>query len=208
MITTLFNIFCPILIKFRLLFSVFVSVIIVFILAFFLRKVVTVFPLFKETLSKNLFPLAGARKIIFLRGCLFLGGLNLASLIIYSFPVTTYLPFNLSFAFYFWFSSLCFFFLKTFNVSVLLPKNSPWYLARFLCLIELIRLSVRPITLGFRLLANIRAGHILLSLICKLPKGVWILGSLFGLLELIVCLVQSFVFLILVRVYLEESASH
>jgi len=41
-----------------------------------------------------------------------------------------------------------------------------------------------------------------------MPFGLWALGALFGILELIVAVVQSFVFLILVGVYLEEAKTH
>lgn len=94
------------------------------------------------------------------------------------------------------------------TISTIVPANSPWYLIAFLRIVEIVRIIVRPITLCFRLLANIRAGHILLALIRKLPINTWILGALFGLLELIVALVQSFVFLMLIRVYYEEAMSH
>lgn len=138
----------------------------------------------------------------------YLGILNLFSLMIFSYPVTTTLSFNLSMAFFLWITRILILSLKKSNIRSLVPSNSPWYLSPFLSLIELVRISVRPITLCFRLLANIRAGHILLSLICKIPYLLWLLGSLFGLLELMVSVVQSFVFLILIRVYLRESISH
>jgi F0F1-type ATP synthase membrane subunit a len=51
------------------------------------------------------------------------------------------------------------------------------------------------------------AGHVLIALICKMPRA-WILGSLFGVLELIVAVVQGFVFSMLISVYLEEAISH
>jgi len=95
---------------------------------------------------------------------------------------------------------------KPYSVSCVLPRNSPRYLVFFLRVVECIRILIRPITLCFRLLANIRAGHILLSLVCKIR--LWEIGLPLGLLELIVRAVQAFVFLMLIGVYLEEALTH
>lgn len=156
----------------------------------------------------DLFPIIGRARFISLSWFMVLAILNLLSLIVYNYPVTTTLGFNLSLAISLWLSRILMQVRKIRTVSSLLPSNTPWYLIPFLRLVELVRILVRPITLCFRLLANIRAGHILLTLICKIPLNLWVLGVLFGLLELIVSLVQAFVFLILVGVYLEESFSH
>jgi ATP synthase subunit 6 len=139
---------------------------------------------------------------------LILALLNLLSLVVFSYPVTTTLSFNLRLALILWLIRIIIFLFKVRPISMLLLPGTPWYLCRFLVLVELIRIRVRPITLTFRLLANIRAGHVLLSLICKLTYGTWVLGALFGLLELMVCLIQAFVFLILVNVYLAEGYTH
>jgi F-type H+-transporting ATPase subunit a len=98
--------------------------------------------------------------------------------------------------------------LKRKPFRVFLPLNTPWYLIPFLRVVEMVRIRVRPVTLCFRLLANISAGHILLALVCKLSFGAWLLGVILSLLELVVAVVQSFVFVMLIRVYLQESFSH
>lgn len=125
----------------------------------------------KEGLSLGLFPLRGTRLSFMVRGFVLLAGFNLISIVCYSYPVTTTLGFNLSLALILWISSILFMVNKLHLVRAILPSNSPWYLASFLCLVELIRIGVRPITLCFRLLANLRAGHVLLTLICKIPLG-------------------------------------
>ena len=51
------------------------------------------------------------------------------------------------------------------TIGHLLPDRAPLWLNLFLVIIETIRIIVRPITLRFRLAANITAGHIVLSLI-------------------------------------------
>jgi len=162
----------------------------------------------KEEFTFSLFPLRDSASTLILGLFLIEASVNLISLVIYSYPVTTTLALNLSTALILWMSRVIIFIFKPSSLSILLPQNSPWYLAPFLGLIELVRITVRPITLCFRLLANIRAGHILLALICKIPYFAWVLGSLFCLLELIVAVVQAFVFLILVTVYVEEGLHH
>lgn len=163
---------------------------------------------FFAKLSKDLFSNANYILLIIFRIFLLLALFNLISLIIYSFPVTTILTNDLRMAFFFWFSRIIIIFFRTRSTGNFLPGNSPWYLSSFLRVVEFIRIIVRPITLRFRLLANIRAGHILLSLICKMPYFSWLLGVLFGLLELMVSIVQSFVFFMLFIVYVEESFTH
>jgi len=158
-------------------------------------------------LCSLLFPTARKTSIIFISLFICLSSLNLTSIILYTYPVTTTLGFNLRAAMSCW---LCRIFLQSikFNFfSAILPQNSPWYLIPFLCLVELVSISVRPITLCFRLLANIVAGHVLISLICKM-QFLWTLGRVFRVLELAVAVVQAFVFSILVSVYLEEAITH
>lgn len=133
--------------------------------------------------------------------------LNLMSIVVFSFTATTTLRLNLRAAIICWVARVLLQTNKYLRTSSILPSNSPWYLIPFLSLVEAVRVIVRPITLCFRLLANLTAGHVLISLICKM-EYFWLLGSLFGLLELIVAIVQAFVFSILVSVYLEESFSH
>lgn len=205
----MFNSFSPILLRrisFSIIIFLFLNILIIFL---FLRSFHT--SIRTEVLikfSKRIFPRRSYLLIISIRRFFLLAILNLVSLMVFSYPITTTLRFNLRLALLIWGASILFFFRKTSFISRLLPLNSPWYLIPFLAVIELVRLRVRPLTLCFRLLANISAGHILLSLICKIPYFSWILGRLFGVLELVVALVQAFVFIILCLVYFEESLSH
>jgi len=148
------------------------------------------------------------QSLLIVSSFLALAFINLLSLRCYRFPLTTSVGINLRVALFFWGSTLLMTSVKLSFVSVALPINTPRYLIPFLRVVELVRISVRPITLSFRLLANIRAGHILLTLVCKLRRFLWLSGIFLCLLELIVCLIQGFVFLILVNVYIRESFSH
>lgn len=162
----------------------------------------------KRILPREVFPLRSHSQLFFVGGFVILARLNLTSLLCYSFPLTTVLRFNLRVALRFWLRRVFFILVKSRPAKTFLPANSPWYLARFLRVIELVRILVRPATLCLRLLANIRAGHILLSLVSKIGAGLWLLGLTLGLLELVVSLVQAFVFIMLTTVYLEEAIRH
>jgi len=186
---------------------VIITIVIIWILVIIMFKLRTLKDL--KNFLNLLFPSADSLSGLLL-GCFTgLALLNLLRLVCYSFPVTTTLSFNLAAALSLWLARVIIFLVKPLSASSLLPANTPWYLIPFLSLVEIIRIIVRPITLCFRLLANISAGHIMLSLICKIPLiGTLSVGVLFGILEIIVSLVQAFVFFILITVYLEESLSH
>lgn len=80
---------------------------------------------------------------------------------------------------------------------------------------EVIRAVMRPLALGLRLAANILAGHVITSLVanCRsfsvssLRFSFFIFGSVsFGLFlfEGAVCVIQSYVFILLLGVYIQE----
>lgn len=97
----------------------------------------------------------------------------------------------------------------------LLPGGAPHWLNPFLVLIETIRISVRPLTLSFRLAANIRAGHIVLTLI-----GTYCAASIFSrivgfmvliliqvgyiIFEIGICLIQRYIFCLLLSLYRDD----
>jgi len=157
--------------------------------------------------SNRLFPVISTYSVILFSLFIVIALLNLFSLIVYRYPVTTTLRFNLGASLSCWITGIFVQCVKYKFPSSLLPLNRPWYLIPFLCIVEFISILVRPITLCFRLLANMTAGHVLISLIVKISL-VWPLGRLFGCLELIVCFIQGFVFSMLIRVYLDEAISH
>ncbi len=97
----------------------------------------------------------------------------------------------------------------------LLPAGAPRWLNPFLILVETIRLSTRPITLSFRLAANMRAGHIVLTLIgtfssargipITLPLLLIISTQLiYTLFEIGICLIQAYIFCLLLTLYADE----
>ncbi len=101
------------------------------------------------------------------------------------------------------------------------------FLVPFLLLVEIVTISSRPITLGFRLIINIIAGHLILSMGTNVNGFISLKGvllnlsgpfygavyfSLFawmGLLaaELAVGLIQAFIFCSLLSLYTNDHAN-
>lgn len=97
----------------------------------------------------------------------FLVLLNYSSLFFFNFPWTSQLSLCFFLSFSFWFSFIVFHFLKKIKgiLEHLVPQGCPWYLIFFLFLIEILRLSIRPLTLSIRLIANIVSGHCIIRFI-------------------------------------------
>ena len=98
----------------------------------------------------------------------------------------------------------------------LLPEGTPTLLIPVLIIIETISLFIRPLALGVRLTANLTAGHLLIQLIASaalvlLPiiPVVGLLTSivlaLLTLLEIAVAIIQAYVFVLLLSLYLQEN---
>lgn len=97
----------------------------------------------------------------------------------------------------------------------LLPGGAPHWLNPFLVIIETIRIRVRPLTLSFRLAANISAGHIVLTLIgtyCARALITSLIGFIilisiqlgYIIFELGICIIQRYIFCLLIRLYADD----
>jgi F-type H+-transporting ATPase subunit a len=94
----------------------------------------------------------------------------------------------------------------------LVPLGTPVVLIPLIVLIELVRNFIRPITLRVRLMANMVAGHLLLTLIRGRITGggelvflsVFLVLLCFVVLESGVALIQRYVFSMLSSLYLRE----
>lgn len=82
----------------------------------------------------------------------------------------------------------------------LTPLSTPLLLIRFITIIEIISSLIRPLTLGVRLGANLTAGHLILGLVRRRVVGQLIIN----LLELLVSVVQAYVFSLLLSLYFKE----
>jgi F-type H+-transporting ATPase subunit a len=95
----------------------------------------------------------------------------------------------------------------------LVPTGSPFGLLPFIVIIELLSSFIRPISLSVRLVANIVAGHLLITLLSSAVStetrlfalAVILLGlGLLRVLETAVALIQAYVFSVLSTIYLSE----
>lgn len=104
-------------------------------------------------------------------------------------------------------------------LSMLMPGGVPLGLAPFLVVIETLSFVVRALSLGVRLAANISAGHLLFGIISgfaftMLSSGLMILSifpimilGFITLLEIMVAVIQAYVFCLLTTIYLGDTVT-
>nr|YP_010578006.1 ATP synthase F0 subunit 6 [Pyrrhura melanura]YP_010937512.1 ATP synthase F0 subunit 6 [Pyrrhura chapmani]UZP15396.1 ATP synthase F0 subunit 6 [Pyrrhura melanura]WKW95521.1 ATP synthase F0 subunit 6 [Pyrrhura chapmani] len=144
--------------------------------------------------------------------------INLLGLLPYTFTPTTQLSMNMALAFPLWLATLLTGLRNqpTTSLGHLLPEGTPTPLIPALIMIETISLLIRPLALGVRLTANLTAGHLLIQLISTatitlLPimPTVSILTAtvllLLTILEVAVAMIQAYVFVLLLSLYLQEN---
>lgn len=145
-------------------------------------------------------------------------GINLSGLMPYVFSNRRHLVVTFRLSRVFWLGLLLsssFFRIGSF-LAFLLPVGAPSVLNPFLILVETVRLLVRPITLAVRLAANIGAGHIVLCLLgsylrtgffcySRLPiLAMAVVGVFYFIFEVGICLIQSYIFFLLLNLYGDE----
>nr|WNV61873.1 ATP synthase F0 subunit 6 [Nidirana daunchina] len=177
---------------------------------------------FLTSFTKQLFlPLnAPAHKWAFLLTSLmiFLLSMNLLGLLPYTFTPTTQLSINLGPATPLWLATVLVGFRNQFSHSLahFLPEGTPTPLIPVLILIETISLFIRPLALGVRLTANLTAGHLLIHLISSAVSTIFFLSLtaslltfmvliLLTILEIAVAMIQAYVFVLLLSLYLQEN---
>nr|YP_008083578.1 ATP synthase F0 subunit 6 [Bombina lichuanensis]AFV95267.1 ATP synthase F0 subunit 6 [Bombina lichuanensis] len=149
---------------------------------------------------------------------LFLISVNLLGLLPYTFTPTTQLSLNMGLAVPLWLATVLIGLRNQPTVALghLLPEGTPTLLIPVLIIIETISLFIRPLALGVRLTANLTAGHLLIQLIATaafvlLPimPAVSIITSiilfLLTILEIAVAMIQAYVFVLLLSLYLQEN---
>nr|YP_010041774.1 ATP synthase F0 subunit 6 [Nesotrochis steganinos]QPB15106.1 ATP synthase F0 subunit 6 [Nesotrochis steganinos] len=143
---------------------------------------------------------------------------NLLGLLPYTFTPTTQLSMNMALAFPLWLATLLTGLRNQPSISLghLLPEGTPTPLIPALILIETTSLLIRPLALGVRLTANLTAGHLLIQLISTatitllhIMPSISILTAsvlmLLTLLEVAVAMIQAYVFVLLLSLYLQEN---
>jgi ATP synthase subunit 6 len=147
---------------------------------------------------------------------------NLIGLIPYSFTATSHLiiTFTLSFSVFIGINIITFEKYKMKTFSLFLPANTSFFLALLLVPIEFISYIAKPISLGVRLFINLMAGHSLLKVIIGFSWSMLLLENLTSLglllpmiilvllfgLELGVALIQTYVFIILTCIYIQDGS--
>jgi F-type H+-transporting ATPase subunit a len=185
----------------------------------------TLFELIYDVVSQQLFDLVSVRseKYFPFISVLFIYILfhNLIGLIPYSFTTTSHLivTFVLSFSTFVGINVICFKKHKISMFSLFLPSNSTFFLALVLTPIEFVSYVFKPVSLGVRLFINLMAGHSLLKIIVGFSWSMLLLENTisFGFilplillitlmaLELGVALIQTYVFVTLICIYLNEG---
>nr|YP_010157445.1 ATP synthase F0 subunit 6 [Mycerobas carnipes]QRG01593.1 ATP synthase F0 subunit 6 [Mycerobas carnipes] len=149
---------------------------------------------------------------------IFLLLINLLGLLPYTFTPTTQLSMNLALAFPLWLATLLTGLRNQPSTSLghLLPEGTPTPLIPALILIETTSLLIRPLALGVRLTANLTAGHLLIQLISTATTTLFstmpavslltlLLLLLLTILEVAVAMIQAYVFVLLLSLYLQEN---
>jgi len=139
---------------------------------------------------------------------------NFIGLFPYIFTRRSHIRFTLTIALPLWLGRIIISIIFQYNnlFAHLVPKGTPGFLIPIMVIIETVRNIIRPLTLSIRLAANIVAGHLLLTLLgSQIPnvRSISFLVLFFSLyllllLEVSVACIQSYVFMILNSLYLNE----
>nr|AMJ16515.1 ATP synthase F0 subunit 6 [Schizopygopsis malacanthus]ANK78676.1 ATPase subunit 6 [Gymnocypris eckloni] len=149
---------------------------------------------------------------------IFLVTVNMVGLLPYTFTPTTQLSLNMGLAVPLWLATVIIGMRNQPTVALghLLPEGTPILLIPVLIIIETISLFIRPLALGVRLTANLTAGHLLIQLIATavfvllpiMPTVAVLTATvllLLTLLEIAVAMIQAYVFVLLLTLYLQEN---
>nr|YP_009730118.1 ATP synthase F0 subunit 6 [Schizopygopsis kessleri]AJD22285.1 ATPase subunit 6 [Gymnocypris eckloni chilianensis]ANK78520.1 ATPase subunit 6 [Gymnocypris waddellii]QHR79712.1 ATP synthase F0 subunit 6 [Schizopygopsis kessleri] len=149
---------------------------------------------------------------------IFLVTMNMVGLLPYTFTPTTQLSLNMGLAVPLWLATVIIGMRNqpTIALGHLLPEGTPILLIPVLIIIETISLFIRPLALGVRLTANLTAGHLLIQLIATavfvllpiMPTVAVLTATvllLLTLLEIAVAMIQAYVFVLLLTLYLQEN---
>nr|ASO95921.1 ATP synthase F0 subunit 6 [Scarus psittacus]ASO95923.1 ATP synthase F0 subunit 6 [Scarus psittacus]ASO95925.1 ATP synthase F0 subunit 6 [Scarus psittacus]ASO95927.1 ATP synthase F0 subunit 6 [Scarus psittacus]WNH20274.1 ATP synthase F0 subunit 6 [Scarus psittacus] len=149
---------------------------------------------------------------------LFIFSLNMMGLLPYTFTPTTQLSLNMALAVPLWLATVLIGMRNqpTIALGHLLPEGTPGPLIPVLIIIETLSLFIRPLALGVRLTANLTAGHLLIQLIATavfvlapimptVALSTAIVLVLLTMLEVAVAMIQAYVFVLLLSLYLQEN---
>ena len=140
---------------------------------------------------------------------------NLIGLVPYTFTVTSHIAvtFALAFTLFVGITLIGIFKHGAKFITMFLPSGVPLWISPLLFVIELLSYMTRPISLSVRLFANMMAGHIMLKVFAMFVVSLGVLGGWAPLafivtltgLELLVAVLQAYVFTILTCIYLNDA---
>lgn len=110
---------------------------------------------------------------------------------------------------------------KNYWMHIVKPPGVPGWLLPLFWIIEIIGVVMKPASLTIRLFANITGGHIIILSFIGLVfmfrswgvgSGVWIIGTMMSLIEILVAFIQAYIFTLLSSMYIgsaiEEHHDH
>nr|YP_010713442.1 ATP synthase F0 subunit 6 [Mooreobdella quaternaria]WDA96117.1 ATP synthase F0 subunit 6 [Mooreobdella quaternaria] len=146
--------------------------------------------------------------------------MNTMGMLAYSFSPTSQLMVTLSLGLPLWATLTISSMMKNKKefLAHLLPAGAPLWLNPFLVMIETVSVLVRPLTLSFRLAANMTAGHIVLALMGMYLSSALLYFSMntfmlmfvcstYVVFELAICLIQAYIFCLLLTLYTDDHTS-
>lgn len=182
--------------------------------SFFESIYMFVFNLLKQTIGLKGYGYFPLKITLFL----FILTANLLGLTLYSFTITSHavITFSLAFIFFIGIFLIGIVNQKLKFIMTFIPSGAPLMLMPFLVPIEIVSYFSRPISLAIRLFANILSGHALLVILADFTfafskKNFLIAAIPFILivviigLEVLVAILQAYVFLVLLTLYLNDS---
>nr|WDA96124.1 ATP synthase F0 subunit 6 [Hirudinaria manillensis] len=144
---------------------------------------------------------------------------NMTGLISFTFSMSSQLIFTLSIALPMWLSLILssFMYNKMAFMAHLLPDGAPLWLNPFLVLIETISIMVRPLTLSFRLAANMTSGHVVMCLVTNFLSSIMmnlsglhlfllLFSSMYLLFEVGICIIQAYIYCLLLSLYSDDHS--
>jgi len=143
---------------------------------------------------------------------------NMVGMTMYSFTVTSHvvIAFTLSFSFFIAIVLTGLLIQKKDFIYTFVPSGAPKQIKHFLIGIEIVSYFSRPFSLGIRLFANLMAGHTLLAILSGFAFLLYkknVIAFLLPLLlivtivglEIMICLLQAYVFTVLICIYYKDS---
>jgi F-type H+-transporting ATPase subunit a len=143
---------------------------------------------------------------------------NFLGLFPYIFTASSHIAITLSLSLPLWISFMLYGWINytKYIFAHLVPISTPPALIPLIVVIESVRNIIRPLTLAVRLMANIVAGHLLITLLgnqSAAASGIILISVLLTqiillTLESAVAIIQSYVFAVLSTLYAREITSH